>query len=86
MVWTLDSQSLLFVARGDLYEMTTSGGTPRQPQVGSGVSALSLSPDGSRIAFLREGDLWTWTRNSRASPERLTSLAVAAIARVPLGT
>ena len=86
MVWTLESQSLLFVARGELYEINASGGTPRQRQVGSGVSELSLSPDGSRIAFLREGDLWTWTRNGKAPPERLTSLAVAGIARVPLGT
>jgi dipeptidyl-peptidase-4 len=37
------------------------------------------------VGFLRGGDLWMWTRAGGA-PERLTSVAVPGIARVPLGT
>lgn len=86
MLWTPDSRSLLFVTRGDLYQVDIGEGAPRQLPAGSGVAEVTLSPDGSRIAFLRDGDLWMWTRGGSAAPERLTSVAVEGIARVPLGT
>lgn len=85
LVWTTDGRALLFVARGELFEVTLDAGPPRQLPVGAGVSNISLSPDGSRVAFLRDGDLWLWSRGS-ASPDRLTSVGVKGIGRVPLGT
>jgi dipeptidyl-peptidase-4 len=85
-VWARDSQSLLFVSRGELFEISASGGEPRSLPVGSGISDLSLSPDGTRVTFLRDGDLWIWTRAATGGPERLTSIGVPGIAQVPLGT
>jgi dipeptidyl-peptidase-4 len=86
IVWTRDSQALLFTVRGALFEIAATGGSPRQLPVGNGVSDVSLSPDGAHIAFLRDGDLWIWPRGSNTAPERMTSIALPGIARVPLGT
>jgi dipeptidyl-peptidase-4 len=86
LVWTPDSRSLLFVANGELFEVDVSTGSPRALQLGGNVSDISLSPDGSRLTFLRHGDLWMWHRQGTRAPERLTSLAVPGIATVPLGT
>jgi dipeptidyl-peptidase-4 len=86
ILWTRDSRSLLFVARGELYQVEIAGNEPRPLAIGSGISDITLSPDGSRLAFLREGDLWMWNRETRTAPERLTNVAIAGIARVPLGT
>ena len=86
ILWMPDSRSLLFVARGELYQVDVDAGPPRQIPTGSGLSDLSLSPDGSRLAFLRDGDLWVWAREAGTPPERLTSIAIEGIARVPLGT
>jgi dipeptidyl-peptidase 4 len=86
VLWTLDSRSLLFVARGDLYQVDINGGAPRQLPIGSGISEITISPDGSRLGFLRDGDLWISTHGGSAAAERVTSVAIAGIARVPLGT
>jgi dipeptidyl-peptidase 4 len=86
ILWTPDSRAVLFVARGDLYEIAIDATAPRRLPTGPGVSDITLSPDGFQLAFLRDGDLWLWSRAGSAAPERLTSIAVAGIARVPLGT
>jgi dipeptidyl-peptidase-4 len=86
VIWTPDSRSLLFVARGDVYQVDINGGTPRQIPIGSGISEINISPDGSRLGFLRDGDLWISTHGSTAVAERMTNVAIPGIARVPLGT
>jgi dipeptidyl-peptidase-4 len=86
MLWTPDSRSLLFVARGTLYQADLAGGPPRQLPAGSAISDLTVSPDGTRLGFLRDGDLWMWTFGGNQAPEQLTNVAIAGIARVPLGT
>ena len=86
LIWTSASRSLLFVAGSVLYEVDASGGSPRVLAVGRNVSDVSLSPDGSRLAFLRDGDLWIWSRDASQPAERVTSLAVAGIGKVPGGT
>ena len=84
VVWTPDG-ALLVVHRGHLFRVAASGGTPERLPVGDDVSDVALSPDGTRVTFLRDGDLWWWTRGA-AAPERLTSIGVAGIGTVPLGT
>ncbi|MEP7117115.1 MAG: prolyl oligopeptidase family serine peptidase [Acidobacteriota bacterium] len=84
LLWTADG-ALLVVHRGHLFSVAAAGGAPQRVPVGDGVSDVSLSPDGTRVSFLRDGDLWMWTRDTGA-PERLTSIGVAGIGRVPLGT
>jgi dipeptidyl-peptidase-4 len=86
VLWTRDSKTLLFVARGELFQVGIDGGTLRTLPVGAGVTDVTLSPDGSRLAFVRDGDLWMWTLTASTPPERLTKIAVPGIATVPLGT
>jgi dipeptidyl-peptidase 4 len=83
-LWLPDSRSLMFVSSGRLFQVPLEGGSLQALPV-EGASDISLSPDGSRVGFLREGDLWMWTRTGGA-PVRLTSVAAPGIARVPLGT
>lgn len=83
-LWLPDSRSLMFVSSGRVFQVPLDGGTLQALPV-EGASDISLSPDGSRLGFLREGDLWMWTRTGGA-PVRLTSVAAPGIARVPLGT
>jgi dipeptidyl-peptidase-4 len=54
----------------------------------AGASEVSLSPDATTIAFLRDGDLWTMPREpgGTARAARLTTLGVPGIGTVPLGT
>ena len=84
VLWAPDG-TLLAVHRGHLFRVPLMGGTPERLPVGDDVSDVSLSPDGTRVTFLRAGDLWLWTRGAGAA-ERLTSIGVAGIGRVPLGT
>ena len=86
MAWLPDGGGLLFTARGHLYRVALDGGPPVALPPGDGVSDLALSPDGTRLAFLRDGDLWLWPLDGGAEPLRLTSIGVAGIGRVPLGT
>lgn len=86
LVWLPDSQSLLFTLRGEAYRVSANGGTPERLNLGGSAGNLALSPDGTRLAFLRSGDLWLWPVDGSAPPTRLTSVAVPGIATVPLGT
>lgn len=84
LTWTPDG-ALLVVHRGHLFRVSAGGGTPERLPVGDDVSDVALSPDGTRVTFVRDGDLWWWRRDA-AAPERLTSIGVAGIGTVPLGT
>ena len=57
-----------FVHRGRLFRVGADGGAPESLAGGDGVSDLALSPDGTRLAFLRDGDLWLWPRDCRGLP------------------
>ncbi len=84
LLWAGDG-ALIVVHRGHVFQVAAGGGTPERLPVGDDVSDVALSPDGTRVGFLRDGDLWMWTRGSGA-PERLTTIGVAGIGTVPLGT
>ncbi|HUU35755.1 MAG TPA: prolyl oligopeptidase family serine peptidase, partial [Vicinamibacterales bacterium] len=83
LLWTSDV-ALLVVHRGHLFTVAASGGTPERLPVGDDVSDVTVSPDGTKVAFRRGGDLWLWTRGA-AAVERLTAIGVPGIATVPLG-
>src|SRR5690349_7119790 len=55
-----ESRSVLFTLDSDLVRVSANGGDP-QPVPGSpkGVSDARWSPDGRRIAFIRENAVWT---------------------------
>jgi dipeptidyl-peptidase-4 len=89
VLWASDRE-LIYVYRGMLFSQSVDPGGPATPIAfgEQGVSDVSLSPDGSRIAFLRDGDLWMLPRDAgqAARAERLTSLGLPGIGRVRLGT
>jgi dipeptidyl-peptidase-4 len=74
------------VSRGQLYAVAVDGGAPAAIDLDGTASDIALSPDGSRLAFLRDGDLWADSIDRQTPPVRLTTLAVPGIGRVPLGT
>ena len=82
--------ALLLVHRGHLFRVDADARSPRPAErlpVGDDVSDVALSPDGSRLAFLRDGDLWMWTRAAGgAEPVRLTSIGVPGIGTAGSGT
>ncbi len=83
VLWLPDG-ALLAVHRGHVFRLPLDGAPERLP-VGDDVSDVASSPDGRRVTFLRDGDLWLWTRGAAAA-ERLTSIGVPGIAKVPLGS
>lgn len=80
--------ALLLVYRGRLFRVgADAASTPRAEAlaVGDDVSDVALSPDRTRLAFLRDGDLWLWTRSGGA-PVRLTAIGVPGIGTAGNGT
>jgi len=85
-LWLRDSRTVLFTSAGSIFRVDADGGTPVRMELGGAAANLAVSPDGTRLAFLRDGDLWMWTIDAGAPPVRLTTVAAPGIARVPLGT
>lgn len=85
-LWLRDSRTVLFTSAGAAFRLDTDGGVPARVDLGGPAANLALSPDGTRLAFLRDGDLWMWALNDSAVPARMTQVAIAGIGKVPLGT
>ena len=85
-LWLPDSRTILLTAAGATYRLDADGGVPARVDLGGAAANLALSPDGRRLAFLRDGDLWVWPIDGSAAATQLTRIAVPGIARVPLGT
>jgi dipeptidyl-peptidase 4 len=74
--WHPDGRRLLITFRGDLW-LAEPGGSPRQlTETRSAESQAAYSPDGTSLAFLRDGDLWSISVDDPTSTEvRRTDLA-----------
>ncbi|MBE3088090.1 MAG: S9 family peptidase, partial [Chloroflexi bacterium] len=79
LIWTPDGRGLVFMCRGDLYEVGADGqGLKRLTRMGPARYAfpsdpdvpppqgtvLAFSPDGNFISFIRDGDLWWYVRRA----------------------
>jgi dipeptidyl-peptidase-4 len=84
--WTPDGAALLFLQRNQLWRVPSTGGEAMPLTTTAGeIAEFALSPDGQQLSFLRDGDLWLLPVRGGA-PTRVTSVAVAPIGTVPLGT
>jgi len=94
LTWTRDSQRLLFTtnldkepyykpADSDLYAVPATGGTPALVvSIDGGIGNVSLSPDGTRVAFMgslstpvrsyTQSDLWVAPLDGSSAPRNLT--------------
>lgn len=92
LAWAPQSNAVVFLCGGDVWEVTAPGGTPRrltspgeQGPDRSGRTEIGLSPDGSLISFVEEGDLWLLPR-AGGRPMRATAVGRPPVGEVPLGT
>ncbi|QJR37724.1 prolyl oligopeptidase family serine peptidase [Gemmatimonas groenlandica] len=84
--WTPDGAAIVFVEADSLWRLTIATGARTLLPSGRGeVSELALSPNGATVSFLRDGDLWLLPLSGTA-PTRATSVAIAPIGEIPLGT
>ncbi len=97
LVWAPDGEAVLFLRGGEVWEVEVAGGMARRltsrcmDSLGAGrapqgaKSELGISPDGSLVSFLADGDLWLLPREG-GDAARVTAVGVAPIGSVPLGT
>jgi dipeptidyl-peptidase 4 len=75
--WHPDGRRLLYAAQGGFW-FVTPGETPVRVVVPPGaVQRPTFDPSGTRVAFLRDGDLWVAALrgDTLSAPQRLTTLA-----------
>ena len=85
-LWLRDGRTVLFTSVSATFRVNVDDGAPVRLDLGGAASNVAVSPDGTRLAFLRGGDLWLWPLDASGPPAQLTRVAVPGIARVPLGT
>lgn len=85
-VWLPDGSGLVFLSRGDLYQVPRAGGTPTPlTRGGGGKSTIGISPDGRVVSWLQDGDLWL-RHQATGDVVQATHVGVAGTGTVPLGT
>ena len=62
-LWLRDNRTVFFTSPGATFRIDADGGTPARVELGGPAANLAISPDGTTLAFLRDGDLWTWPLN-----------------------
>ncbi len=77
--------SVLYLTKGEIHRVPAAGGTDQTlAQAGAERAGLSLSPDGTTLAFLQEGDLWLLPLSGGPAVQA-THVGVKAIGKIPLG-
>lgn len=76
-LWTPDGQRIVFSYKGDLYVVAPGRDAVRLTSTPQAKRAAAFQPGTTRLAYLRDGDVWasTLTGDALAAPERLTALA-----------
>lgn len=76
VTWRPRRDELLVTFRGDLWRVPAAGGEPvNLTRTPGAESRATPSPDGGRVAYVRDGDLWTVALDGGAVPVRVTTLA-----------
>ncbi|EAQ98127.1 S9 family peptidase [Congregibacter litoralis] len=84
-IWHGDSQALLVVLGSELWQLSISDrSSQRLGVLGKGASNLGLAPDGSKVAFLKEGDLWIFDLESKTS-QALSNVGIAGLSALSIG-
>src|SRR5262249_1743176 len=77
--WSREGQTLLVPMRGDVFILAGMRGEPRQVTQGGGCIDPQLTHDGSKVAFVKDGELCSLDlRADSAGPVRLTFDALPA--------
>ncbi len=83
-VWA-PAGSVVYLAGGEIHRQAVAGGSDQLlVRKGGERSGLSLSPDGTTIAFLQGGDLWLIPL-AGGVPLQATHVGVKPIGKIPLG-
>ncbi len=84
MAWLPDGDHLLYTRAGELRRTDLDGDSTPIARLEGGASDLAVSPDGRRVSFLREGDLWLLDL-ATGTIEQVTDVAMAPLSDLPLG-
>ena len=82
LVWHPDGSGLFYVLDGALHFVDIEPAESRR--IGPGGGSLSVSPDGTHLGLIRDGDLWLKPL-AGGDLRRLTELGAAGIGTVPIG-
>ena len=90
-LWTPDARTIVFVQQDSLWRLTVATGALTPLMAGTGdLSELAISPSGTTLSFLRDGDLWLLPiggePSMRGTAMRATNVAIAPIGTIALGT
>ncbi|MFC3878649.1 prolyl oligopeptidase family serine peptidase [Algoriphagus namhaensis] len=84
IVWTVEN-TILSLRGNHLWQTSLPQGAERQLMpVEAGASNLSLSPSGTQVAYLQDGDLWLADFPSKAN-RQLTQIGIASLSSLPKG-
>lgn len=74
--WRPGRRELLFTFRGDLWTVAPGGEPVNRTRTPAGEGRPAFDPAGTRVAYVREGDVWVLALDSAgAAPVRVTQLA-----------
>lgn len=77
LTWTSDGTRLLYTYRGDIWVVTPGLEPVRLTETPAPERSLAFAPGTMRLAFLREGDVWSaeLTGDALTAPKRATTLS-----------